>query len=163
MKFETEVEKSKQWTLQTLKSKAATDWQKCVRAEAGAKDCNEFCIVDGVLDQVYSPIGSVICVTCGKVGPWTGQEMDAGHFLGGRSNSILFEPLNIHPQCKYCNRTGGNPQAYRQFMLQAYSAEIVEALEKMKRESISFTREELVGMRREYRERTRAAVKVIEG
>lgn len=163
MKFETEVENSKRWSMQTLKNKTAIDWQKCVRAEYGAKDCDEFCIVAGELDQVYSPIGSVICVTCGKHGFWTGQEMDAGHFLAGRSNSILFEPLNIHPQCKYCNRTGGNPQAYRQFMLQAYSAEIVEALEKMRRESISFTREELVAMRREYRERTKAAIGIIGG
>ena len=163
MKFETEVEASKKWSMQTLKNKAAIDWQKCVRAEYGAKDCEEFCIVFDTLGQVHSPIGYLVCVTCGKVGPWTGQEMDAGHFLGGRSNSILFEPLNIHPQCKYCNRTGGNPQAYRQFMIGCYSSDIVEALEKMKRESISFTRDELVGMRREYRERTRAAVKVIGG
>ncbi len=88
--------------------------------------------------------------------------MDAGHFLGGRSNSILFEPFNCHPQCKYCNRTGGNPQAYRVFMLAAYGTSIVESLEAMKRKSITFDREELVTKRREYRARVRVAIRTME-
>lgn len=162
MKFETEVENSKRWSMKTLKSRAAMDWQKCVRAEAGSIDQNAVCMVDGEFTRVHSPIGYIVCVTCGKVGPWTGQVMDAGHFLASRCNSILFEPLNIHPQCKYCNRTGGNPQAYRRFMLEAYGEQIVEALEQLKRQTLSFERSELVQMRREFRDRVKAAERMMQ-
>ena len=157
MKFETEIEQSKKWTIQTLRNKAATDFQKCIRAEAAAKGCDEFCVINGEYSRFKSPVGYCVCVTCGALHPWNTNKMDAGHFLAGRSNSILFEPYNCHPQCKYCNRTGGAPQAYWLYMVSAYGEDVVTMLEQLKRESVSFTRDELVAMRREYRARVKEA------
>lgn len=158
MKFETELEKSKQWSMSTLIGKTAKDWQKCVRAEAAAVDGQAWCMFDGEFVQRVSHVGHCVCVTCGKRHPWNTNLMDAGHFLAGRSNSILFEPTNIHPQCKWCNRTGGRPQEYRKFMLSAYGQQVVDGLEVLKRQTRSFTREELVTKRREFRARTKAAI-----
>ena len=155
--FSKELEFSRRWSLATLKKKAAQDWQKCVRAEAAAVEAHHPAIVNSKFVRIYSPLGTCVCVTCGAVKPWNTNELDAGHFIGGRSNSILFEPLNCHPQCKWCNRTGGQPEAYRRFMQHSYGEDVIETLERLKREARSFSREELVSMRREYRARVKHA------
>ena len=41
--------------------------------------------------------GMCQCVTCGKVAPI--KDMHAGHFLGGRSGSILFDEEMVFAQC----------------------------------------------------------------
>lgn len=41
--------------------------------------------------------GMVKCTTCDAVKHY--KSMQAGHFLAGRGNSILFENNNVHPQC----------------------------------------------------------------
>lgn len=45
--------------------------------------------------------GFVNCVTCAKIGHW--KEMQAGHFIAGRNNTVLFDERLVHPQCYYCN------------------------------------------------------------
>jgi hypothetical protein len=40
-------------------------------------------------------------VTCGAVKPW--KEMQAGHFVHGRNNSVLFHEELVWPQCYACN------------------------------------------------------------
>lgn len=41
------------------------------------------------------------CITCGKWYPW--QNMQAGHAIQGRGNSILFDEELVNGQCKRCN------------------------------------------------------------
>lgn len=45
--------------------------------------------------------GLVKCTTCSKVKHW--KEMQAGHLLDGRSNSILFDEETVFVQCYECN------------------------------------------------------------
>ena len=45
------------------------------------------------------------CYTCGKVLPW--KQMQAGHGIGGRNNSVLFMEEVVRPQCAGCNLWGG--------------------------------------------------------
>ena len=45
--------------------------------------------------------GYVSCCTCGIKKHY--KEMQAGHFIAGRNNSILFEEKCVHPQCGRCN------------------------------------------------------------
>ena len=42
-----------------------------------------------------------VCCTCGRGYP-TGK-LQAGHFIPGRADSILFEPTCVHSQCYRCN------------------------------------------------------------
>jgi len=45
--------------------------------------------------------GCCTCYTCGRVLPI--KEIQAGHAIGGRSNSVLFDTDIIRPQCPVCN------------------------------------------------------------
>ena len=85
--------------------------------------------------------------------------MDTGHFLSGRRASILFEEANVAPQCKYCNRTGGEQQLFRKWLVEVRGLETVERLERLKNETKQFTREELVELRIGYKARLKAAEK----
>jgi hypothetical protein len=139
----------------------APDFQKMVRAEFGA-DPRQFvtAVVDGEIRQVPRHVGECVCVTCGKVDAWNSgiKGMHTGHFIASRRNSILLEEDNVAPQCASCNYyQSGAPQAFRQWMLAVRGEEVVERLERLKTESVSFDREELVDMRIEYGSRLKAA------
>jgi hypothetical protein len=41
------------------------------------------------------------CYTCDGVYPW--NEIQAGHGIGGRTNSVLFDEEIVKPQCVSCN------------------------------------------------------------
>lgn len=45
--------------------------------------------------------GLNICYTCGKIFPV--KELQAGHFIEGRTNSVLFEEDIVECQCQKCN------------------------------------------------------------
>ena len=44
------------------------------------------------------------CITCGKFFPFS--ELQAGHAIGGRNNSILFDEKLVNAQCRVCNHYG---------------------------------------------------------
>ncbi len=44
----------------------------------------------------------VRCVTCGRIKPF--KQTDCGHFVPGRSDSLLYDEHNAHGQCQACNR-----------------------------------------------------------
>ena len=46
--------------------------------------------------------GYCTCITCGKTYHY--KNIDAGHFVSRRFLIVRFDELNVHPQCKYCNR-----------------------------------------------------------
>ena len=46
--------------------------------------------------------GNCKCITCGKTFHY--KNIDAGHFVSRRFLNVRFNELNVHPQCKYCNR-----------------------------------------------------------
>lgn len=46
--------------------------------------------------------GNCKCITCGKT--YHFKNIDAGHFVSRRHLIVRFDELNVHPQCKYCNR-----------------------------------------------------------
>jgi len=99
--------------------------------------------------------GMVECVTCGDVKPI--KEMQAGHFLAGRGNAILFDPRGVHPQCYSCNVCKhGNIEEYYPFMLENYGQEVIDDLKRLKNgespkrtvehyEALRFKYEKLIG------------------
>lgn len=62
------------------------------------------------------------CVTCGKFFPI--QELQAGHAIGGRNNSILFDEQLVNAQCRGCNGYGNGRYAdYSLWFIKKYGQE----------------------------------------
>lgn len=59
------------------------------------------------------------CCTCGRSYPI--KKLQAGHFIPGRADSILFEPTCVHGQCYRCNVVrSGEWVKYFRFMEEKY-------------------------------------------
>ena len=46
--------------------------------------------------------GNCKCITCERTFYY--KDIDAGHFVSRRHIIVRFDELNVHPQCKRCNR-----------------------------------------------------------
>ena len=66
-----------------------------------------------------------ICFTCDRrfhIG-----YLDAGHFISGRRNAVLFDIMCIRLQCNYCNVTmHSQPKIYKAKMIKLYGEQWVE-------------------------------------
>jgi len=99
-----------------------------------------------------------ICCTCGRVKPIQG--LDAGHYISGRWNSILFDEMGVHIQCRWCNRFNeGNKDSYDTYMRRRYGDKAIEKMKLSKHIQKSFTELELEAMNRHYK----AKIKELEG
>lgn len=93
------------------------------------------------------------CVTCGGVGHW--KDMQAGHFIRGRGNSVLFDDNCVHVQCYRCNVIfSGNYVEYTLYMLKEYGEEEVDRLRGLKNISRKFTESELKELEEKYKQKT---------
>lgn len=62
------------------------------------------------------------CVTCGRVFDF--KELQAGHAIGGRNNSILFDEELVNAQCRGCNGYGGGKYGeYSVWFIKKYGLE----------------------------------------
>jgi len=81
--------------------------------------------------------GNNSCITCGAIKPW--KELQAGHFIPGRHNSVLFDFRNCHPQCYRCNvLLKGNPVEYYEYMLDNYGKKVIKELKELDKELCPF-------------------------
>jgi hypothetical protein len=161
------LEIAKQYQTGTyIRKFVAPVFQQVIRAEAGAMPAGlTVAIINGELGQSFREVGQCVCVTCGTVKAWDSgiRGMHTGHFLASRVNSILFEEDNCAPQDSYCNYyRSGEQQLFRKWMLEC-RPEAIERLERLKTQSKSFTRDELVDMRISYKLRLDAAVQRMKG
>ena len=75
--------------------------------------------------------GFVTCYTCGKRLFW--KKAQAGHAIGGRTNSVLFDEDLVRPQCYRCNVVlNGN---YNKFSLKLIKENGLDWWEKKLRDS----------------------------
>ncbi len=71
------------------------------------------------------------CFTCNEIVSF--DQIQCGHFISGRGNSLFFEENNSRGQCPECNTSkGGNPEIYREKMINKYGIEEVERLESLR-------------------------------
>lgn len=77
-----------------------------------------------------------VCFTCER--RFHIKVLDAGHFVSGRRNAVLFEENGVHIQCSlWCNQIKhGNPKIYKKKMIARYGEEEVERLEQLKHKVI---------------------------
>ena len=93
-----------------------------------------------------------ICCTCGEVFDY--DQLHAGHFIPQRHNNILFDVRGVHAQCSTCNTGyGGEPVKYHAYMLKNYSQKVIDELNEQNHTTKTFLRQELLDMRKEYKER----------
>lgn len=64
------------------------------------------------------------CITCER--KFHISNLEAGHFISGRRNAVLFDVMCIYNQCGYCNRyLHGCHKKYRKKMVEKYSEDWV--------------------------------------
>jgi hypothetical protein len=96
--------------------------------------------------------GTVRCVTCKTLLYW--KEAHAGHFVPGRTNSVLFHEEITNEQCPKCNLwLGGNYQAYTLYMLDKYGREKVDEFLQLKHQVRKYTTSELEEMIGKYKQK----------
>ena len=99
--------------------------------------------------------GICTCYTCGVSKPVA--EMQAGHAIQGRGNSILFETDAIRPQCASCNVwQGGRLDVFIPKLLDEIGRSRYDELLALKGKPRKFTIEELKELEGYFNEKLRA-------
>lgn len=133
--------KSKTITISKAKKKAWTWFSLYIRTRGSDGDFNT-------------------CVTCKRVYPI--KSLQAGHWLPGRHNSVLFDPRNCHPQCYGCNVPNkGNPIKYYHFMEETYGSEVMDELEELDKHPIQFKVVDLQELEELFKDRYKKLLKNI--
>ena len=78
------------------------------------------------------------CVTCNLFFPF--KKLQAGHFISGRGNAVLFDERIVYSQCYQCNGNppfgrGGNYVEYFRFMLDEWGLEKVDEFRALKHDT----------------------------
>jgi len=109
-------------------TKAKKDLSRIFSTYIRTRDC---LATTGMLDEG-------LCCTCKRRYPL--KKLQAGHFIPGRMDSILFEPTCVHAQCYRCNmRRQGEWVKYYRFMQKKYGNDEIERLMKLSEKNCSIT------------------------
>jgi len=94
------------------------------------------------------------CPTCGRTLPI--DQADAGHYITRARKGVMFDEMNVHAQCRHCNRfQEGNHFIYRRWLMEKYGAEAVEKLERRAQFTGGYTAGDLLLMAKEYKAKTK--------
>ncbi|RKX92021.1 MAG: recombinase [Spirochaetes bacterium] len=89
------------------------------------------------------------CITCGQVYPF--GKLDAGHFIPGRSDAVLFEEHNCHAQGIRCNRFAqGAFVEYEMALRELYGEEEVERLKQLKFKTVKYSLQDFIAIKKKY-------------
>ena len=87
--------------------------------------------LDNILSKYIRLKEKGICYTCGFRNKW--KLMDAGHYIKRQHQSTRFLEINIHCQCRACNRfKGGSMDKYAVHLEEDYGYGILQELERLK-------------------------------
>ena len=98
-----------------------------------------------------------MCVTCKRWYPF--KQLQAGHFIQGRTNAILFDERLVYTQCLGCNGRppygkGGNYVEYFRFMEKEWSRTILEELIALKYKTKVLKLPDLIEIKETYDKKT---------
>lgn len=95
------------------------------------------------------------CISCQKPYPAFGRKcLQAGHFLPGRRNSVLFHEDLVHAQCYNCNvNLGGNWVAYERVMIALYGQKKVDEFKKLVPMTIDMTIQDYQDIEAKFRQK----------
>jgi len=92
------------------------------------------------------------CVTCGKELPF--KELQAGHAISGRNNSILFDEKLVNAQCGGCNGFGGGKYGeYSVWFIKKYGLKEWEKKVRLSHKSVKYTKEDYSEMYEEFKKK----------
>lgn len=104
--------------------------------------------------QKHSIEGMCTCFTCGVSKPI--PEIQAGHAIQGRGNSILFETDGIRPQCASCNVwQGGRLDIFIPKLIDEIGRQRYDELLALKAVSKKFTVNDYIDLCQEFTEQYR--------
>lgn len=153
------IEAWKAFSPQTCRTKTARIFQRMTKAEAAAEPAGfSPHVLDGVMLASYRHIGQVVCITCGKVSGWDVKAMHCGHWIGRAHASTLLESDNVACQCALCNNHNhGRLREFTLWMESVRGINTIERLQSLKRQSVAWSREDLVDKRIAFAKRLKAA------
>lgn len=92
------------------------------------------------------------CITCEKVVPY--KNIQAGHFIGGRGGSVLFDERVVNGQCVRCNiMLKGNYDSYNFVMLKKYGGDEVVRMLERKWHVVQYKTSDYKDIEEEYKEK----------
>lgn len=95
-----------------------------------------------------------MCVSCKRWYPL--KELQAGHFIDGRTNSILFDEEAVHAQCRSCNLFKSGAKAeYMIFMLDKYGEDKVREIVARKYQTVKYKLEDYEAIAVKYRDQVK--------
>jgi uncharacterized C2H2 Zn-finger protein len=98
------------------------------------------------------------CPTCGAVKPI--EEADAGHYISRVRKSVMFDEMNVHAQCRKCNRfMGGQHFLYRRWLVERHGEKAVELLEQRAQMSGGHKTGDLLLLADLYRQKTQDLIR----
>jgi hypothetical protein len=96
--------------------------------------------------------GMCSCITCGKVIPI--KEAHASHFLGGRSNAVLFDEEAVYASCVGCNMfLHGNYTQYTLKMIDRYGRDWVDAKIAQKHQIVKYKTQDFQEIEKKYKQK----------
>ncbi len=95
--------------------------------------------------------GYATCVTCGVRKHY--KELQAGHFIPGRHNAVLFSEEGVQNQCYHCNvGLKGNWPQYYDYMKKMYGLEVVEKLLADSQIPVKYTARDYEALENKYKQ-----------
>lgn len=122
-------------TTSKAKQKAWTAFSRYIRT----RDCIRF-----TGDPEYGK-----CVTCDR--PYPYKQLQAGHFIAGRTSAVLFDEEAVYSQCYGCNvGRGGAHVEYFVFMEQEHGREKIDELRAKRHQKVKYTEFDYERIRKDY-------------
>jgi hypothetical protein len=97
------------------------------------------------------------CVTCWRDYPF--KKLQAGHFIQGRGNAVLFDERLVYTQCVGCNGNppfgkGGNYVEYFLFMEREWGREKIDEFVALKHQTKIYKIHDFIELREQFKQKT---------
>ena len=136
---------TKKKTVQSCKNKAWQAFSRYIRLRDALN-------TTGDEDQL-------VCCTCGKLIPV--KQAQAGHFIAGRTNALLFDEDIVHGQCYACNVCNhGEQLEYYYYMKRHYTEEQILEMRGLRSKTVKYTPEDLIEIAKKYQEKYDELIRV---
>ena len=97
------------------------------------------------------------CVTCKRAYPF--KKLQAGHFIQGRGNAVLFDERLVYSQCLGCNGNppmgkGGNYVEYFIFMEEEWGRIMIDEFRELKHKTVIYKEHDFKEIEEKYKQKT---------
>lgn len=80
--------------------------------------------------------------------------MQAGHFIPGRNNAVLFDEIIVNGQCYNCNfNLKGNWVEYECVMLARHGRKAIEEMKLKSKQRVKMTAQDMVDIQEKYKKK----------